>query len=115
MVATPIGNLGDISERARSVLASVDRIAAEDTRNTARLLQFLGIHKPLMAHHAHNERASAEGIVACLQKGESIALVSDAGTPAVSDPGCAVVQAVAQAGFAVVPVPGASTGTASGT
>ena len=108
VVATPIGNMGDLSPRAKAVLAAVDRIAAEDTRNTGRLLEALGIHKPLMAHHAHNERQSAEGILACLARGESVALVSDAGTPAVSDPGAVVVHAVAQAGFAVVPIPGPS-------
>ena len=108
VVATPIGNMGDLSLRARAVLEQVDRIAAEDTRNTARMLDALGIKKPLMAHHAHNERDSAEGILACLQRGESVALVSDAGTPAVSDPGAVVVRCVADAGFKVVPVPGAS-------
>jgi 16S rRNA (cytidine1402-2'-O)-methyltransferase len=108
VVATPIGNLGDMTLRAKAVLQSVDRIAAEDTRNTARLLEQLGIQKPLMAHHAHNEQQSAQGILACLQRGESVALVSDAGTPAVSDPGAVVVRCVAQAGFPVVPIPGAS-------
>jgi 16S rRNA (cytidine1402-2'-O)-methyltransferase len=100
--------MGDLSLRARSVLEQVDRIAAEDTRNTARMLDALGIKKPLMAHHAHNERESAQGVLACLQRGESVALVSDAGTPAVSDPGAVVVRCVAEAGFTVVPVPGAS-------
>ena len=108
VVATPIGNMGDLSLRARAVLEQVDRIAAEDTRNTARMLDALGIRKPLMAHHAHNERESAQGVLACLQRGESVALVSDAGTPAVSDPGAVVVRCVAEAGFKVVPVPGAS-------
>lgn len=108
VVATPIGNMGDLSLRARAVLEQVDRIAAEDTRNTARMLDALGIKKPLMAHHAHNERESALGVLACLHRGESVALVSDAGTPAVSDPGAVVVRCVAEAGFKVVPVPGAS-------
>ncbi|WP_288106696.1 16S rRNA (cytidine(1402)-2'-O)-methyltransferase [Limnobacter sp.] len=108
VVATPIGNLGDLTPRARAVLQRVDRIAAEDTRNTGKLLNALGIRKPLMAHHDHNEADSAGGIVACLQRGESVALVSDAGTPAVSDPGAVLVRAVSEAGFAVVPVPGAS-------
>ena len=108
VVATPIGNMGDLSLRARAVLERVDRIAAEDTRNTARMLDALGIKKPLMAHHAHNERDSSQGVLACLQRGESVALVSDAGTPAVSDPGAVLVRCVAQAGFQVVPVPGAS-------
>ncbi|WP_370262015.1 16S rRNA (cytidine(1402)-2'-O)-methyltransferase [Limnobacter sp.] len=108
VVATPIGNMGDLSLRARAVLQQVDRVAAEDTRNTGRLLDALGIRKPLMAHHAHNERDSAQGIVACLARGESVALVSDAGTPAVSDPGAVLVAEVARAGYPVVPVPGAS-------
>lgn len=108
VVATPIGNLGDLTPRARAVLQRVDRVAAEDTRNTGKLLNALGIRKPLMAHHDHNEADSAGGIVACLQRGESVALVSDAGTPAVSDPGAVLVRAVSQAGFTVVPVPGAS-------
>lgn len=108
VVATPIGNMGDLSLRARAVLEQVDRIAAEDTRITARMLDALGIKKPLMAHHAHNERDSAQGVLACLQRGESVALVSDAGTPAVSDPGAVVVRCVAEAGFKVIPVPGAS-------
>lgn len=108
VVATPIGNLGDLSPRARAMLSQVDRIAAEDTRNTGLLLEKLGIKKPLMATHNHNERDSAAGIVQCLQRGESVALVSDAGTPAVSDPGVYVVRAVVQAGFPVVPIPGAS-------
>ena len=99
VVATPIGNMGDLSLRARAVLEQVDRIAAEDTRNTARMLDALGIKKPLMAHHAHNECESAQGVLACLQRGESVALVSDAGTPAVSDPGAVVVRCVAEAGL----------------
>lgn len=108
VVATPIGNLTDLSARAREVLGAVDRIAAEDTRNTAQLLNRLGVRKPLMSHHAHNEKQSAEGLLACLARGESVALVSDAGTPAVSDPGAAVVRLVASHGYKVVPVPGAS-------
>jgi 16S rRNA (cytidine1402-2'-O)-methyltransferase len=108
VVATPIGNMGDLSFRARATLQHVDRIAAEDTRHTARMLDSLGIKKPLMSHHAHNEKESTVGVLACLQRGESVALVSDAGTPAVSDPGAALVRYVAEAGFDVVPVPGAS-------
>ncbi|MDX1668387.1 MAG: 16S rRNA (cytidine(1402)-2'-O)-methyltransferase [Limnobacter sp.] len=108
VVSTPIGNLGDLSIRARQVLESVDRIAAEDTRNTARLLEQLGIKKPLLAHHAHKEGASAEGLVKVLESGQSVALVTDAGTPAVSDPGSRVVDLVAGRGFPVVPIPGAS-------
>lgn len=108
VVSTPIGNLGDLSARARQVLELVDRVAAEDTRNTARLLDMLGIKKPLLAHHAHNESQSAQGLLNLLRSGESIALVSDAGTPAVSDPGAELVDLVARAGIPVVPVPGAS-------
>lgn len=108
VVATPIGNMGDLTPRARSVLSQVDRIAAEDTRNTGRLLDSLGIKASLMAHHDHNQLESAQGIVACLQAGQSVALVCDAGTPAISDPGCELVRAVSEAGFTVVPVPGVS-------
>lgn len=108
VVATPIGNLGDLTARARQVLESVDRIAAEDTRNTARLLDMLGIKKPLLAHHAHNESQSALGLLKILESGESIALVSDAGTPAISDPGSQLVAIASKAGIPVVPIPGAS-------
>lgn len=108
VVATPIGNLGDISPRARQTLAQVDCIAAEDTRVTAQLLSLLGIRKPLLASHVHNERTAAHTILEKLRDGKSIALVSDAGTPAVSDPGAWVVREVAAAGFPVVPVPGPS-------
>lgn len=108
VVSTPIGNLGDLSTRARQVLESVDRIAAEDTRNTARLLEMLGIKKSILAHHAHNESQSALGLLKMLESGESIALVSDAGTPAISDPGAELVSLAASAGIPVIPVPGAS-------
>lgn len=108
VVATPIGNLGDITQRAISTLQLVDAIAAEDTRHTVGLLRHLGISKPLLAVHEHNEQQSAQGLIKRLQAGESIALVTDAGTPAVSDPGALVVQAVRQAGLAVVPIPGVS-------
>jgi 16S rRNA (cytidine1402-2'-O)-methyltransferase len=108
VVATPIGNLGDITLRALETLKLVDAIAAEDTRHTVGLLRHFGISKPLMAVHEHNEQQSAEGLLKRLQAGESIALVTDAGTPAVSDPGAVVVQAVRKAGVKVVPVPGAS-------
>ena len=108
VVATPIGNLGDLTPRARAILSQVDRIAAEDTRNTARLLEHLGIKASLMAHHDHNQIESAQGILACLRAGQSVALVCDAGTPAISDPGCELVQVVAAAGFAVTPIPGVS-------
>ncbi len=108
VVATPLGNLRDISLRALDVLAAVDVIAAEDTRVTAKLLARHGIASRLLSLHQHNERRRAAEIVALLGVGKSVALVSDAGTPAVSDPGAALVRAVADAGFAVVPVPGAS-------
>jgi 16S rRNA (cytidine1402-2'-O)-methyltransferase len=108
VVATPIGNLGDITQRAIATLQQVDAIAAEDTRHTVGLLRHLGISKPLLAVHEHNEQQSAQGLIKRLQAGESIAMVTDAGTPAVSDPGALVVQAVRQAGLAVVPIPGVS-------
>lgn len=108
VVATPIGNLGDITQRALDTLKQVDAIAAEDTRHSVGLLRHFGISKPLLAVHEHNEQQSAQGLIKRLLGGESIALVTDAGTPAVSDPGAVVVQAVRQAGVKVVPVPGAS-------
>lgn len=109
VVATPIGNLRDITLRALEVLGAADVIAAEDTRNTAHLLSHHGISaNRLMAVHQHNERGAAEKIVALLQSGQSVAFVSDAGTPAVSDPGALLVQAVLEAGLRVVPIPGAS-------
>jgi 16S rRNA (cytidine1402-2'-O)-methyltransferase len=107
VVATPIGNLADITIRAQEVLESVDIIAAEDTRHTKRLLTHLGINKPLMAAHDHNESGAAEQILARLQDGQNVALVSDAGTPLIADPGFHVAKHVAQAGFNIVPVPGA--------
>ncbi len=106
VVATPIGNLADISERALSVLRSVDLIAAEDTRHTRQLLMHFTINKPLFSVHDHNEQQRIEKVIAELSSGQSIALVSDAGTPLISDPGFHVVQAVRDAGFQVVPVPG---------
>jgi 16S rRNA (cytidine1402-2'-O)-methyltransferase len=108
VVATPLGNLRDLSLRALDVLASVDLIAAEDTRVTAKLLAHHGISTRLLSVHEHNERRRAGELIALLDAGNSIALVSDAGTPAVSDPGAALVRAVAEAGFAIVPVPGPS-------
>jgi 16S rRNA (cytidine1402-2'-O)-methyltransferase len=109
VVATPIGNLRDITLRALDVLAAADVLAAEDTRNTAHLLNHHGISaNRLIAVHQHNERGAAEKIIALLQAGQSVAFVSDAGTPAVSDPGALLVQAVRNAGLRVVPVPGAS-------
>lgn len=108
VVATPLGNLRDITLRALDVLASVDVIAAEDTRVTAKLLARHGIATRMLSLHAHNERRRAAEIVSLLGAGKSVALVSDAGTPAVSDPGAALVDTVARAGYAVVPVPGPS-------
>jgi 16S rRNA (cytidine1402-2'-O)-methyltransferase len=114
VVATPIGNAADIGLRALHVLRLVDCIAAEDTRNTRQLLQRYGIEGPqLLAAHEHNEREAAQRIVAALQAGQRVALVSDAGTPAVSDPGARLVQDVRAAGLRVVPVPGASSITAA--
>ncbi|TBW56263.1 16S rRNA (cytidine(1402)-2'-O)-methyltransferase [Marinobacter halodurans] len=106
IVATPIGNLGDISQRAADILARVDCIAAEDTRHTQRLLQVLGIHKPLVALHEHNERERHESVLQRLRQGQSVALVSDAGTPLISDPGFILVRAAREQGLAVVPIPG---------
>lgn len=108
IVATPIGNVTDISLRALHVLALVDAVACEDTRNTGHLLTRFGLSKPLLAAHQHNEREVADKLVARLLAGERIALVSDAGTPGVSDPGARIVDAVRAAGLRVVPVPGAS-------
>jgi len=107
VVATPIGNLADISERALKVLRSVDLIAAEDTRHTRQLLMHFVINKPLFSVHDHNEHQRVEKVLQELANGQSIALVSDAGTPLISDPGFVVVQAVRKAGYPVVPVPGA--------
>lgn len=108
VVATPIGNLADLSQRARELLASVDIVAAEDTRHTAGLLNHLGIQANTMSLHEHNEAARSQQLVERLQQGDSIALVSDAGTPLISDPGFRLVNEVAAAGFAIVPIPGAS-------
>lgn len=107
VVATPIGNLADLSARALETLRTVDAICAEDTRRTGQLLSHFGIATPLVALHEHNEDAMAERIVARLQSGQSLALVSDAGTPLVSDPGYRLVKAARAAGVAVSPVPGA--------
>jgi 16S rRNA (cytidine1402-2'-O)-methyltransferase len=108
VVATPIGNAGDISLRALHTLSIVDAVACEDTRNTGHLLTRYGLSKKLIAAHQHNEREVAETLIRRLQAGERIALVSDAGTPAVSDPGARIVDAVRNAGLRVVPLPGAS-------
>ena len=113
VVATPIGNLEDLAPRARQTLGDVDLIAAEDTRRTRRLLSHFGIKTPLMALHEHNENEQADKLVARLAAGESLALVSDAGTPLVSDPGFRLVQAAHREGIPVSPIPGASAVTAA--
>ena len=108
VVATPIGNVTDITLRALQVLLLADVVACEDTRKTGALLTRFGLNKQMVAAHQHNEREAAEKLVARLHAGERVALVSDAGTPAVSDPGARIVDAVRAAGLNVVPVPGAS-------
>lgn len=108
LVPTPIGNLADVSLRSLHVLALVDAVACEDTRVSGQLLHHLGLHKPLLSLHQHNEQSASSALVARLQAGERIAYVSDAGTPAVSDPGAVLVAAVARAGLRVMPLPGPS-------
>jgi 16S rRNA (cytidine1402-2'-O)-methyltransferase len=108
IVATPIGNLADITLRALHVLSIVERIAAEDTRNTQQMLTRYGIEKSTLAVHEHNEREAAERVIEYLRAGERVAYVSDAGTPGISDPGSRLVEAVRAAGLTVVPIPGAS-------
>ncbi len=108
MVATPIGNLGDMSPRAVDVLQSVDLVAAEDTRHSKRLLTHFHIHTPLTSYHEHNETTKTETLVATLVEGKNLALISDAGTPCISDPGYRLVRAAQDAGIDVVAVPGAS-------
>lgn len=108
IVATPIGNLGDMTPRAVDVLKQVDVIAAEDTRHSKRLMSHFGIDTPMIPCHDHNERQQSERIVQKLRQGQSVALVSDAGTPLISDPGFFLVRSVREAGFRVIPVPGAS-------
>ena len=106
VVATPIGNLGDLSTRARDTLADVALIAAEDTRHTAQLLRSLGLGTRLTSLHEHNEQGRVATVLGALEAGQSVALVSDAGTPLVADPGYALVSAAQASGFRVVPVPG---------
>ena len=108
VVATPIGNLADCSERARALLGAVDLIACEDTRTTGALLNRYGLHRELFAYHEHNETEAAERLVALIAAGKSVAVVSDAGTPGLSDPGFRIVRACRRRGLPVVPVPGAS-------
>ena len=106
VVATPIGNLGDLSARAREILQTCSLIAAEDTRHTGTLLKHFGIQTPQLSLHDHNERDRAPELIRKLREGAQIALVSDAGTPGISDPGFELVRAVAAAGFEIVAVPG---------
>jgi 16S rRNA (cytidine1402-2'-O)-methyltransferase len=112
-VATPIGNLGDVTLRALEVLKGVDAVLAEDTRIARRLLAHYGIEKRLIAAHAHNERQAARELVALLDAGKTLALVCDAGTPAISDPGAVLVAAARAAGHRVSPVPGANAALAA--
>jgi 16S rRNA (cytidine1402-2'-O)-methyltransferase len=113
VVATPIGNLQDITLRALEVLKAVDLVAAEDTRTTRRLLRHFGLTAPLVSCHEHNEAARTPDLLRRLREGACIALVSDAGTPGVSDPGYRLVRAAAEAGLRVVPVPGATAAAAA--
>lgn len=113
VVATPIGNLGDISYRAVEILRGVAAIACEDTRQTRRLLNHYGIATPLVSYHEHNEAARAAELLHRLQAGEDIALVSDAGTPLISDPGFRIVSLAVAAGVKVVPIPGACAAVAT--
>jgi 16S rRNA (cytidine1402-2'-O)-methyltransferase len=113
VVATPIGNLGDLSERARQALAEADLIAAEDTRHTLGMLQAMGLAKPMVSLHAYNEGQRVPDLLERLGAGQLIALVSDAGTPLLSDPGFELVSAAAQAGFEVRVIPGPSAITAA--
>jgi len=113
VVATPIGNLSDITLRALSVLKQADAIGAEDTRNSAILLSHHGIATRMFAAHEHNEQQAAQKVIGLLAEGKRVALISDAGTPAVSDPGARLVRAVRAAGYAVIPVPGANAAVAA--
>jgi 16S rRNA (cytidine1402-2'-O)-methyltransferase len=106
VVATPIGNLADLTERAKALLATVDLVACEDTRTTGTLLTRIGVRRELFSYHEHNEREAAPELARRLAAGASVALVTDAGTPGLSDPGFRVVRACRQAGLPVVPVPG---------
>jgi 16S rRNA (cytidine1402-2'-O)-methyltransferase len=108
VVATPIGNLGDITVRALATLRAADVVAAEDTRNTRALLTHFGLRAHLVSLHAHNERGSAQRVIAWIAEGKAVALVSDAGTPGVSDPGALLVGSVRAAGQPVFPIPGVS-------
>jgi len=113
VVATPIGNLADLTLRAIHVLSLADTVACEDTRHTRVLLRHLGLDKPLLALHAHNEAEASQRVIGLLRAGQRVALVSDAGTPAISDPGAGLVAAVAREGLRTLPVPGPSSATAA--
>lgn len=108
LVATPIGNLSELTPRAIEILNQVDVIAAEDTRNTMKLLHHFGISTRMVAHHQHNEAASTEGLIALLHEGKSIALVSDAGYPLISDPGSVLAKRVIEEGYPLIPVSGSN-------
>ena len=112
VVATPIGNLADLTERARAILGAVDLIACEDTRTTGAMFARLGLHQELTAYHEHNETEAAEKLAAQIAAGKSVAVVTDAGTPGLSDPGFRLVRACRRRGLPVVPVPGPSALTA---
>ena len=107
LIATPIGNLGDISERAIKELAAADLVAAEDTRHSGQLLKSFNIKKPLFSYYQHNEKSREQQLLKSLEQGQNIALISDAGTPGISDPGAAALRAAVRAGFEVDAVPGA--------
>lgn len=113
IVATPIGHLDDITLRALEVLKSVHVIAAEDTRHSAKLLRHFGIDTPMVSYHDHSPAAQTKRLLRHLQEGKSVALVSDAGTPLISDPGYKLVEVCQQHGFQVIPIPGASAMTAA--
>lgn len=107
VVATPIGNLSDLTDRARSILGAVDFVACEDTRTTGSMLTRLGLHRELIAYHEHNETEVAERLAEQIAAGKSVAVVSDAGTPGLSDPGFRIVRACRRRSLPVVPIPGA--------
>jgi 16S rRNA (cytidine1402-2'-O)-methyltransferase len=108
IVASPIGNLSDLTERAKSILSSVDLIACEDTRVSSKIMSHLGLRKPLISCNAHNENYKSTEIIQLLSEGKQVAYLSDAGTPGLSDPGGLLVQAITEAGFKIIPVPGVS-------
>ncbi|MDR2393860.1 MAG: 16S rRNA (cytidine(1402)-2'-O)-methyltransferase [Treponema sp.] len=112
IIGTPIGNLGDMSYRAVETLKTLDLLACEDTRRTLKMLSHFGIHLPLLSCRAHNEGAAAVKVITALAAGKTLGYASDAGTPALSDPGAALVQQVVQAGHEVIPLPGPSAFTA---